>query len=423
MWSRLPLLLLLAVGCKSRDHLDDADRDLTDVLPVFPGAEGFGTDTRAGRGGEVLVVDTLKSKGPGSLRAALEAPLPRTVVFSVSGTIWIEEDIQIADPFLTIAGQTAPSPGITIAGAGIRIEASDVLVQHLRIRPGDREEGPKGENRDALTIANRHELVSRVVVDHCSLSWGTDENTSTWYEVDDVTYSHNLISEGLRESLHPEGEHSKGLLIGDHARRVAVIRNIFAHNEDRNPVMKGDTSALVVNNLVYDPGFFAIVHYGKRRCCPMIATIEGNQVIAGRTTPEDAVPLHVTSKVNKKSRIYARNNGETRADRSDDVWTDEPPVTLAPLTVVDRTDLEELLLPIVGARPADRDAVDERVITQITERTGRGIDSQNEVGGWPDLAENTATWTLPDDPSDDPDGDGYTNLEAWLHQLAAQVEP
>jgi len=410
-------LIGLILGCKPRPDLDDSHRDLSEALTVFPGAEGFGSDTTAGRGGEVLIVSNLKAAGPGSLRAALEAKGKRTVVFSVSGTIWTTEDITIADPFLTVAGQTAPSPGITLAGAGIRVEASDVLIQHLRIRPGDREEGPKGENRDALTIANHHELIARVVIDHCSLSWGTDENTSTWYDLEDITYSHNLISEGLYESLHPEGEHSKGLLIGDGSRRVSVIRNVFAHNEDRNPVMKGDTSTLVVNNLVYDPGVFGIVHYGKRGCCPMLATIEENQVIPGKSTPDSAVALTITGKSNKKSRIYERANGSTQNDGKDEIWTSDPPVSVLPLTVVPRSELESLLLPVVGARPADRDEVDNRVISQIIDRTGKGIDSQKQVGGWPDLAENEATWELPSEPSADDNGDGYTNLEEWIHGI------
>jgi hypothetical protein len=95
---------------------------------------------------------------------------------------------------------------------------------------------------------------------------------------------------------------------------------------------------------------------------------------------------------------------------------------VTPLAVLPADEVESTLLPRVGARPLDRDAVDRRVITQIVTRTGGGIDSQAEVGGWPALATNVATWTLPNNPSDDDDGDGYTNAEEWLHELAAALE-
>ena len=418
---------LLATACVDPlPELDDAHRDLEAALPVFPGAEGFGTDTPAGRGGEVLRVTNLRADGEGSLRAAAEAEGPRVVVFEVSGTITIREDLRIEDPFLTIAGQTAPSPGITIAGAGLTISTHDVLVQHLRIRPGDDPLGPKPENRDAIQIIGeqRGELpVYNVVVDHCSLSWAVDEVGSTWYKgVSDVTWSNNIVSEGLWDSLHDEQPHSKGILIGDHSRRVAVLGNLFAHNEDRNPVIGMDASGLVAGNLVYDPGHFAIVLYKGKRCCPILGTIESNLVIPGVASWDDIPAVHLTDKVHDDTRVFAENNGPRQSDVGEQVWASERPVTVTPLTLTPTEAIEERVLAGAGARPLDRDPVDERVVQEVRDRKGGPVNSPADVGGYPILAENVRTFELPEDPNGDEDGDGYTNLEERLHDLAAPLE-
>ena len=146
--------MLLVAGCNSgsemRPGLSDAVRDYSDSLLVVPDIEGFGVDTRAGRGGTILRVTNLNDSGEGSLRAALELPEPRTVLFEVGGGITLSEAIVISQPFVTVAGETAPSPGITLNGAGIIINTHDVLVRHLRIRVGDKPEGPPPTPR------NRH---------------------------------------------------------------------------------------------------------------------------------------------------------------------------------------------------------------------------------------------------------------------------
>ncbi len=418
--------LTLTACVEPLPELADAHRDLSAALPVFPGAEGFGTDTPAGRGGAVLRVTSLAPDGEGSLRAALAADGPRVVVFEISGTIELTEHLRIERPFVTVAGQTAPSPGVTIAGAGLEITTHDVLVQHLRIRPGDNERGPKPENRDAVQILGAPDgsrEVFNVVIDHCSLSWAVDEIGSTWYKgVRDVTWSNNLVSEGLWNSLHPEQPHSKGILIGDHSRRVAVMGNVFAHNNDRNPVIGMDATAVVANNLVYDPGQFAIVLYKGGGCCPILGSVESNAMIPGVATWDDAPTLHLTTKVHEDTHVYEADNGRVRTDVGEGIWASAPPVSVTPMTIVPAAELEGALLPRVGARPTDRDEVDARVIADIIARAGGPIDSPADVGGYPQLAENARALTLPEDPDGDADMDGYTNLEEWLHALAAELE-
>lgn len=431
------MLLLLAACNPPLPDLPDAGRDLAGSLPVFPGAEGFGTDTPAGRGGALLVVDTLEPHGPGSLHEALATPGPRVVVFAVGGVIRVDDHLTIDEPYLTLAGQTAPEPGITLDGAGLEIRAHDVLVQHLRIRPGDRRVGPDPEVRDAVAVVGLQDgsrKVYNVVVDHCSLSWGIDENFSTWYRgVRDVTLSNSLVSEALDDSLHPEGPHGKGVLIGDHTRRFSMVNNVLAYNPDRNPLVKGDVSALVANLYVHDPDRWPVTLYDPEGSGPSLLTLQNARFTRGPDTPEDHATVRVDRTVKDGTQVYLADlsswdvqddpwEGVEVVSARDDVRVDAPPVTLEPLSPLAPEDLAEALFPTVGARPAFRDPVDERVFAQLAAGTGGVIDSPDEVDGMPDLEATTTELDLPEDPQGDDDGDGYPNLDEWLFAAAAAVE-
>ena len=175
------------------------------ALPVIPGSAGFGMDTRAGRGGRVYKVTNLNADGAGSLKACIDANVPRTCVFEVSGAIRITSDLIIRNGQLRIAGQTAPSPGIMIRGAAIMVTASDVLIQHIRVRTGDATNGPDPDNRDSLKITGiSTKPVRNVVIDHCSFSWSIDEIASTWGPHDNISFTNNIFAEPLNESLHPQ---------------------------------------------------------------------------------------------------------------------------------------------------------------------------------------------------------------------------
>lgn len=181
---------------------------------AFPGAQGWAARTPGGRGGQLLRVTTLAADGPGSFAAALQTPGPRIIVFEVGGVIDLGgKSVKITEPNLTIAGQTAPSPGITFIRGGFDIATHDVIVQHIRVRPGEAGYG-KGSGRDfdAISVIAGHD----VIVDHCSLTWATDENLSasgprfTGKTPDEwrrgtshrITFSNNLIAEGLARSTH-----------------------------------------------------------------------------------------------------------------------------------------------------------------------------------------------------------------------------
>ncbi len=394
-------------------------------LPVFPGAEGFGTATPAGRGGTIIKVTNLNDSGSGSLRAAIQASGPRIVVFEVSGYINLAKDLKINNPFITIAGQTAPSPGISLKGAALRVRTHDVLVQHIRIRVGDDPRGPDPSNRDGFALDAAG--VYNVVLDHISSSWAIDENANTWYPQHDVTISNCIISEGLSNSLHPKGAHSKGMLIGDKAANVTFIDNLLAHNKERNPLIKGGASAIVLNNVMYNGGMSYLMYlnddYGSG---PSLVSAVGNVFIDGPNTPAGAMAIYVTNKCQSGTEVYAADNASTDIlfgyGTRFNPRVSSPPIWLSSLTVRLSSTVESWVLDHAGARPADRDAVDSRVVNEVKARTGHLIDSQNEVGGWPNLAVNHRTFHIPTNPNGDDDGNGYTNIEEVLQKMAAQVE-
>ena len=144
---------------------------------AFPGAQGWARDTVGGRGGRIIRVTTLAESGPGSLREAVEATGPRIIVFEVGGVIDLgRHTLVIREPFVTIAGQTAPSPGITLIRGGIDIWGHDVILQHIRVRPGEAEQPRRsGWEEDSVSTQG---AAWNVIVDHCTLTWATDENLS-----------------------------------------------------------------------------------------------------------------------------------------------------------------------------------------------------------------------------------------------------
>lgn len=409
------------------------------ALPVFPGAEGFGTTTPAGRGGVVLRVTNLNDSGTGSLRAALSASGPRVVIFEISGTITLtSNDLFIDNPYVTVAGQTAPSPGITIRGGGIRVRTHDVLIQHLRIRPGDvLASGVYRGNVGAIIALGQDGATPstsntyNLVFDHVTASWATDQNISTWAPLRDVTFSNSLISEGLRDYMTPNAGqcHSCGPLLGPHGHRVALIRNVMAHHINRYPTQAGNTATAIINNVIYNSQAEVMDFYDYNNEGTISTSIIGNVQINGPNTPvapSYVYPMiYLNANLKSGSKVYVSDNVAPRL-LSNNVTAFDPIVTAPPIppgvTIRPSSGLEAYLKPRVGARPADRDTIDARVISTITARSGRIIDAPSDVGGYPALATNQRPLTVPANPNGDDDGDRYTNLEEWLHAFSAGVE-
>ena len=228
------------------------------TVPAFPGAEGFGAGSLGGRGGKVLFVTNLSDSGPGSLRAAVEAEGPRTVVFRISGTIVLNKTLAIKKSHITIAGQTAPGDGICLKDYGLSVAADHVIVRYIRCRPGDN----TGGEPDAISISKGYDII----VDHCSASWSVDETLSASASsgLGNVTVQWCIISESLNESTHQKGAHGYASLIrGGWGNGCTYHHNLFAHHRGRLPRPgnyndgSDDTEGFIFdfrNNVIYNWG-------------------------------------------------------------------------------------------------------------------------------------------------------------------------
>jgi hypothetical protein len=417
-------------------------------LPVVPGIMGFGVRTPAGSGpnrigGSIIHVTNLNASGKGSLREAIDAKGPRIVIFDVSGYIDItmDSEIRVKNPYLTIAGQTAPSPGISLKGNGLSIRTHDVLVQHIRIRVGDNPAGERGSQRDGLEIVD-HPAGSgttyNVVVDHVSVSWGLDENMSVIQGAKNITISNSINSEALDSPLHPKDGHSYGLLYGGPVQDISTIGSLFAHNNGRNPRGHGGQSTVFINNVVYNWGKQSS-SYGGANLGPIQASIISNVFIRGLDTTR-LWSFHLHDPTSPESKFYLADNltADTSSPKTDDPWlnmhhskkapkevqvkAETPPSPLPdPLTIESSSTIQTSVLTHAGARPADRDLVDTRIIANVKNVTGNIIVSQDDVGGWPILIENFIKATPPNNPwTIQPSG--YNKLEEWLHVLSNAVQ-
>lgn len=395
------------------------------TVTAFPGALGWAAQTPGGRGGQILRVTTLAGSGPGSLRAAIETAGPRIVVFEVGGVIDLDrKSIRITEPFLTLAGQTAPAPGITLIRGGLGVAAHDVVIRHLRVRPGEAGVAKSGGwEEDGISTQGAY----NVVVDHCSLSWATDENLSAsgkrfngdspeqWRRntSHDITFSNNIIAEGLAEATHAKGEHSKGMLIHDNAGNIVIARNLFAGNAERSPLFKGGARGVIVNNLIYNPGQRAI-HYNllaaewaQRPYQDGQLAVVGNVLRAGPSTPPDLAMIMLGGagnlQLHAKDNIAVDRRGEALpllgrygVTPARYLQMAKPPLWPQGLTAIAAERVETDVLDDVGARPWERELHDWRIVADVVEGRGKIIDSEQQVGGYP-RSESSRQAFVPED--------------------------
>lgn len=398
--------------------------------PAFPGAEGWAANTPGGRGGRILRVTTLAAEGPGSLSEALATRGPRIVVFEVGGVIDLAgKIIEVREPFLTVAGQTAPSPGVTLIRGGLLIGSHDIVIRHVRVRPGEAGHAKaSGWEPDGLsTLQHSHDII----VDHCSFTWGIDENLSVsskpfegtgpeeWRRNASrrITYSRNLIAEGLNRSTHSKVTHSKGSLIMDNCSEILLLGNLWSCNIERNPQIKGGSWTATVNNLIYNPGVTAIHYHLNDRLWQKRPPVTGRADVVGN------VLRHGADTLAGLALVRFVGNGDLDLHESDNLAFDREGKPLAVVYEDNRyggkiiprkspvhwpaglrarpaSATEEEVLREAGARPWDRDEIDQRIVRQVRERSARVIDSEQQVGGYPPvkpatrLAFNPAEWDL-----------------------------
>jgi len=416
------------------------------AVPVIPGVKTSGISTSAGRGGTVHRVTNLSADGAGSLKACVDATGPRVCVFEVSGTISLTGDLVLRNPNITIAGQTAPSPGIMLRGAGLNVRTSDVLVQHLQVRPGDDPGGELASNRDGLKISGPPGApIRNVVIDHCSFSWSIDELASAWSSWDNVSIINSFFAEPLHESLHPEGAHGYGVIFGPVEGNITFANNLISGAKSRNP-LSNSTRTTIVNNVIYNwtnKGVELQSHGAVTN-----NSVVGNVFVRGPQTGSGA-PIQVRADSTKPpagSKVFISDNHAQGV--TSDPWSivatafgtmnlasykaAAPVVWPAGFTTMPTSDGVVLnhVLKFSGSRPADRDTVDTRVVQNVRSGAGGVINCvapngttrcNANAGGWPAMAENRRALTLPANPATVTES-GYTNLELWLHELAADVE-
>lgn len=399
----------------------------TQAQLVFPGAQGFNVDSAAGRGGQIIRVTNLDGEGPGSFRAALGTKGPRIVVFEVGGVIDLKQNgIRISEPFLTIAGQTAPSPGITLIRGGLAIDTHDILIQHIRVRPGDAGQ-PKKSGWEPDGIATGGADVFNVTIDHCSISWAVDENLSASGPRTEgpaatsrkVTFSNCIIAEALDDSSHAKGPHSKGSLIHDFCRDIAIIGNLYAHNGQRNPYFKAHTTGVIVNNVIYNPRRAAIQMGfvpSEWKDVPQSpengkVSVVGNVMIHGVDTRKGLPMVAHLGDAYLEDNFAVDIEGAPVTIASSGIRVlSEKPVWPSGLVAMPSSKVIDSVVANAGARPRDRDTTDKRIVREFLQREGQLIDSQSEVGGYPKPVQTKRALQIPED------------VDAWLAELAEQLE-
>ncbi|WP_299249364.1 T9SS type A sorting domain-containing protein [uncultured Aquimarina sp.] len=416
-------------------------------VPAFPGAEGFGAAAKGGRGGQVIYVTNLNDSGPGSFRAACEASGPRTVLFKLGGTITLESTVKIEEPYITIAGQSAPGGGICLRTTNdetpLSMKTHDIVMRHIRIRPGSGVTPEGSDTKDALVI--KSEDAHDIMIDHCSFTWGVDETVSTYSsdpeDVKNITFQWSIIADALDCNTHIEGCHSKGLLL-QYADRVSMHHNLFANNGARNPMLLSGEMDMV-NNVTYNWGGSVVkieARYG-----PVYLNYVKNYLVPG---PDSDLTENGIQVKDTDINLYLEDNIAEHV-RPDNSYPEDAIVNYREAgTEVDQrfnypritaTSAEQAyneVLDGVGATLPSLDRVDTDIINGVRNRTGRIIDYPSDVGGYPNLALGNAPTDsdsdgIPDqweasnglnpnnanDGSSDKDGDGYTNLEEYLNSL------
>lgn len=425
----ITLFLLLSALPVAAENTEDGR------IPAFPGAEGGGMYTTGGRGGEVYVVTTLADSGPGSLRDAVSGS-NRTIIFNVGGTIHLQSPLKITGSNLTIAGQTAPGDGITIADYPTTIEGDNIILRYLRFRLGDTYPS------EADAFGGRY--LKNIIIDHCSFSWSVDEVMSV-YGVENLTIQWSIIAEAMHMSLHVKGKHGYGGIWG--GKNASFHHNLFAHNSSRNPAFDSTAgnSHDFRNNVVYNWGHFST--YGGKGAV--------NNLINNYYKPgPETVNIRFTNAETDGSYYIAGNVMEGYPHLTANNWDGvhryegyrklDEPVSFAhnPITTQSAEEAYEAVLAGAGAVLPRRDAVDARIVHEVRHGFGFHLNSQREVGGVPEfefaVADRIDTdgdgipddweWAHGLDPLDGDDANyiapsGYTYLEEYLHSLVAASDP
>ena len=437
--------------------------------PAFPGAEGFGKYATGGRGGKVMIVSNLNDNGEGSLRAALKVKKPSIIVFAVSGTIHLQSPLEILSN-TTIAGHSAPGDGICIADHPVLLKGDNIIVRYTRFRMGDRYQNKgkvHGSGSDDAFGGTRRK---HIIIDHCTMSWSTDEAFSV-YAGDSTTLQWNLIAEPLNYSYHFETgdadfeKHGYGGILG--GRHISIHHNLYAHCQSRTPRFEGNRNILpdvefadYRNNVIYnwggnnvyggEGGNYNIVgnyykygpNTGNSRKYQVVNPFKGKEIPYGKFYVANNY-VDGSVEVTLDNWLGVTMDNGTSKDAA--LARQTNPFAAANVETHAALDAYELVLQRAGAS-FRRDTLDQRVIENVKNRTGRIIDVQGgyphgtpydqTVTAWPFLKQqpppaDTDKDGMPDDwerkngldPANASDAAAlalhafYTNIEVYLNEL------
>ncbi|MFD2033737.1 pectate lyase [Belliella marina] len=478
LFSLLLIFSLFCFACSDKADIDPVIED--EELPsgfnpveeeafAFPGAEGFGKVATGGRGGNVIKVTNLNDSGAGSFRQAIITPGARIIVFEVSGNIELASNIVIGTGNVTVAGQTAPGDGITLKNHSLIVNADNVIIRYMRFRMGD--EGAA----EADALEGRYK--KNIIIDHCSMSWSTDE-TASFYGNENFTMQWCILSESLTLSVHEKGKHGYGGIWG--GKNASFHHNLLAHHDNRNPrfdhpgVYNATNSVENLrgvvdfrNNVIYNWGTDA-AYGGEAGTFNLV----NNFFKPGPASKNKSMFLNAYKQASNSAPVYGYgkffvegNKLDGRDDISADNWlgvvakqgsaTDKANMKLdSPLDfgtygfVHNAVQAYEKVLEFGGAS-YKRDLVDLRVLADVkngsfTAEGSRGstnglIDSQQDVGGWPMLNSlpahlDTDNDGMPDDWEKanglDPNKNdakernlstAYDNIEVYINSLVKDI--
>ncbi|PIB31196.1 hypothetical protein BFP77_02370 [Maribacter sp. 4U21] len=426
-------------------------------LKAFPGAEGFGKNTTGGRGGAIIHVTNLNDSGPGSFRDAVERKGTRTVIFDVGGEIKLLSDIKIrrGHENLTIAGETAPSPGISFRNYGIDVYCSNVIMRYITIRLGGLQMNSGGTESDCLRIINwgpTNLPIENIIVDHCSFSWATDENISFRSNADNadirnITFSNLIVGE-------PSSESSYNMLAGTRVFEITLFNNFFSTSKERSPLIGyGDNgeSLEIINNVVYGFESGSVITYGSNvdfigniykglgNNNPDFEVVGAGNNGSSNTINEGRLFATDNFKINAANKNMFNSNGQTRINNSLNRYFTNSYISNWAKSI---TEIENQLLSSKVGNSIYRDAVDSRLINNYFNDNGfyfQGINPDVLPGGWPNKTLNKRPSTYDTDldgmsddwerdthgdlsknANGDENGDGFTNIEEFFHWLTLQ---
>lgn len=468
--TRRYITLLLLVAMLFSNASATPDLPTVSQIPAFPGAEGAGMYTTGGRGGKVIYVTSLEDNDePGTLRWAIRQKGARTILFKVSGQIRLNSPLKINNGDLTIAGQSAPGDGICISDYETSISADNVIIRFIRFRLGDKYE----QAADALSgYRNKN-----VIIDHCSMSWGIDE-LSSFYDNKNFTMQWCFLTESLSNSIHPKGKHGYGGIWG--GQNASFHHNLIAHNDSRNPRFCGSRYSNrpdlervdFRNNVIYNWGANNI-YAGEGGSYNIVANYfkpgpaSGNASVRrfinpdadnGKNSQPEGVYGHFYVNANyMHNNETITNNNHSGIDMGSTFDKFAPEVTLK--DIISNEEFE--LLPVTtdsveeafdnvlnfGGASLNRDIHDKRYVKDVINgsytyegssgSTNGLVDSQKDVGGWPEykmyneytdsdndgIPDGWLDENHPNKKANDLDYEGYTFLEVYLNSLVDHLMP